>query len=106
MISTEFDSQFPLSSGPNYSLHFLPTTHISNPRGHQELFTTMQTLTTHLLNLNKTANKLTLISIPLTYSLPNNPSGSCRSLLKSTVDEFKRGRSLKNKKYTVWRTDS
>ena len=29
MISTEFDSQFPLSPIPNYSLHFLPTTHIS-----------------------------------------------------------------------------
>ena len=103
MISTAFDSEFPLSSSPNYSLHLLPTTHICNPC---ELFKTMQTLTTHLLNLNKTANKLTLISIPLTYSLPNNPSGSCRSLLKSTVDEFKRGRSLKDKKYTVWMTDS
>ena len=40
MISTEFDSQFPLSLSPSYSLHFLPTTHICNPHGHQELFKT------------------------------------------------------------------
>ena len=40
MISTEFDSQFPLSLSPSYSLHFLPTTHMCNPRGHQELFKT------------------------------------------------------------------
>ena len=53
MISTEFDSEFPLSSSPKYSLHFLPTTHICSPCGHQELFKTMQTLTTHLLNLNE-----------------------------------------------------
>lgn len=40
-------------------------------------------------------HKPTLRSIPLMYSLPNDPSGSCRSLSSSSEDEFNGGLSLK-----------